>query len=499
MTRVRSAAALLCASVVALALTLPISVTATTAGTVASQDGPRVPPPIPRPDIIVVYIDDVAPLDGRLWTRERTPLIRRWIIDRGVTFRNAVTEAPLCCPARANFLTGLHTHNNGVTRNDAALFDPRVSIASELQGVGYRTAWIGKYLNDYMSLRGTRRIGHEAAWDTFLPMSGGSHGYYYWPKGQRRYGRPHIHSMRLLQRLAVRELRSTPAGQPLFAVLSTYAGHHPNVSLPEFRGSPRCARIPRWRPPNYGRAAATGKADWMRRWAVRQRALVPPRGASLVGKCEDMLGVDQLVGLVVREQAARGRLDDTLLVLASDNGFLLGEFGLYGKHVPWSAPTVLVMAWPRALGTGGRTTGFPASNIDLAPTFCEVAGCRMGPYPSGQATADGISLVPVLLGGPRPARTALLTVMLSHNPTTGMPPWTAVTTYSGDPRGRWHYIRWQTGRRELYDLAADPWELHDVAAEPAYADVRHSLERLRRQLMKEGRTKHQSSRDEPPR
>lgn len=477
---------LLAGLVAMVSATLPSDVAAVAAIPTTPPSADTQPPLPPRPDIIVVYIDDVSPLDGRLFTAERTPRIREWIIDRGVTFDNAIGEAPLCCPARANLLTGLHTHNNGVTRNEAAQLDPSVTIASELKGVGYRTAWIGKYLNRYVSMRGRARLAHELAWDTFKPMSGGSHGYYYWPKGRSRYLRPRIHSMRLVQRLAARELAEAPTDQPLFAVLSTYAGHYPNAPMPEFRGSARCAGIPRWKPPNYGVGAATTKPGWMQRWAARHPTRVPPAGASLVGVCEDMLGVDQLVGLVAQQQAARGRLDDTLLVLASDNGFLFGEFGVHGKHVPWSVPVVLSMAWPRAMGVTPRSSAFPTSNIDLAPTFCAVAGCVMGPYRSGQAAADGISLLPVLLGEPPPSRTALLSVMLARNPITGMPPWSAVTTYEGDPLGRWHYIRWDTGRRELYDLMRDPWEMHDVAADPAFAEVRRALERRRRALMTEG-------------
>lgn len=486
MTRIRAAAMLLCGLVAASTSAPPGATLAADAVTPPPSASGEVGPGASRPDIIVVYIDDVAPLDGRLFAAGRTPEIRRWIVDRGVTFEHAIDEAPLCCPARANFLTGLHTHNNGVTRNDAALLDPTRTVATELHEVGYRTAWVGKYLNRYMSMRGPARLAHEAPWDTFLPMSGGSHGYYYWPKGRARYGRPRMHSMRLVQRLAVRELRAATVDQPLFAVFSTYAGHLPNQPMPEFRGSPRCAGIPRWKPPNYGLAAAADKPDWMRRWAARHRQRVPSRGAPLAGVCEDMLGVDQLVGMVAREQAARGRLDDTLLVLASDNGFLFGEFGFYGKHVPWATPVVLSMAWPRAMGTTPRTSPYPTSNIDLAPTFCAVAGCEMGPYPSGQATADGVSLLPVLLGEPAPIRTALLTVMLEGNPVTGMPPWSAVTTYEGDPLGRWHYIRWATGRQELYDLSNDPWELRDLWADPAYTGVRQALEQRRRALLAEG-------------
>jgi len=479
-------AVLLWALMVALAIVPPGHVAAAGDASPSPEPTAGATTPPSRPDIIVVYIDDVAPLDGRLFSAERTPNIRRWITDRGLTFENAIDEAPLCCPARANLLTGLHTHNNGVIRNEAALLDPRETIATELHGVGYHTAWIGKYLNRYVSMRGPARLAHEAPWDTFLPMSGGSHGYYYWPKGAPRSSRPTIHSMRLVQRLAVRELRAAPMDQPLFEVLSTYAGHTPNQPMPEFRGSPRCADIPRWKPPNYGLAAATDKPDWLRRWAARHTDRVPPQGVDLTGVCEDMLGVDQLVGLVAQEQAARGRLDDTLLVLASDNGFLFGEFGLYGKHVPWAVPVVLSMAWPSGMGTVARTTPYPTSNIDLAPTFCDIAGCEMGPYPSGQATADGVSVLPVLQGDPAPLRTELLTAMLARNPITGMPSWSAVTTYEGDPLGRWHYIRWDTGRKELYDLSNDPWELHDLAADPALAPVRRALERRRRTLRAEG-------------
>jgi arylsulfatase A-like enzyme len=272
----------------------------------------------------------------------------------------------------------------------------------------------------------------------------------------------------------------------LFAVLSTYAGHRPNEPLSEWRGSKRCAGIPNWKPPNHGAAANADKPDWMRRWAERQRRRVSSRGTSLVRVCEDLLGVDQLVGIVAREQAARGRLEDTLIVLTSDNGLLFGEYGLMGKHVPWSVSVPLAMSWPRAMGTTARTTDVPTSNIDLAPTLCAIAGCRMGPFPAGQPTSDGISLVPVMLGAAASPRTALLSEMLDGNPITGMPPWTAVTTYLGHPLGRWHYIRWQTGRRELYDLAADPWEVRDLSQDPRYAPVRQALERLRRELVSEG-------------
>jgi arylsulfatase A-like enzyme len=146
----------------------------------------------------------------------------------------------------------------------------------------------------------------------------------------------------------------------------------------------------------------------------------------------------------------------------------------------------LFVAWPAGLGTGRRGIWSPASNIDLAPTFCELGGCVMGPYPSGQTRADGISLVPALRGHPAP-RDALLTVMLSRDRRLGRPTWTSVTTYSTSPLGRWRLVRYANGERELYDLRRDPGERFNLAGQRRHATVQRQLERRLARLLREGR------------
>jgi len=145
------------------------------------------------------------------------------------------------------------------------------------------------------------------------------------------------------------------------------------------------------------------------------------------------------------------------------------------------------MTWPNGMGTTGRTTAYPTSNIDFAPTFCEIAGCEMGPYPEGQPHADGHSILSVMQGKTPGPRTSLLTVMLHDVRRLGMPIWTAVTTYRGDPLGRWHYIRYSGGPVELYDLSADPWELRNVAGMPSHAALMAKLDAVRKAYLREGR------------
>ena len=70
--------------------------------------------------------------------------------DHWVRFTNAFVNVPLCCPSRATILTGRYAHHTGVEDNgDGAAFDESSSLAPWLEAAGYRTAFVGKYLNGY--------------------------------------------------------------------------------------------------------------------------------------------------------------------------------------------------------------------------------------------------------------------------------------------------------------------------------------------------------------
>ncbi len=101
--------------------------------------------------MIVVMTDD-----QRLWDMEAMPLTKRLLGEAGTTFENAVATYPLCCPSRATFLSGQYEHNHGVLGNHApeggyAKFDFSNALAVWLQAAGYRTAHVGKQLNEYGS------------------------------------------------------------------------------------------------------------------------------------------------------------------------------------------------------------------------------------------------------------------------------------------------------------------------------------------------------------
>jgi N-acetylglucosamine-6-sulfatase len=104
-----------------------------------------------RPNILVVMTDDMAEAD-----LAKMPNVQRLLVRQGTTFTDAVDSYPLCCPARATFITGQYAHNHGVDGNFHpfgwyGMKDRANTLPSWLQSAGYRTAMIGKWLNGYGS------------------------------------------------------------------------------------------------------------------------------------------------------------------------------------------------------------------------------------------------------------------------------------------------------------------------------------------------------------
>ena len=101
------------------------------------------------PNVVMVLTDDMRKDDMR-----HMPHVRELLVDRGMTFRQAQSPHPLCCPARAEILSGQYAQNNGVHHNSGPYggwqaFDPRSTIATWAQDEGYRTALHGKHLNHF--------------------------------------------------------------------------------------------------------------------------------------------------------------------------------------------------------------------------------------------------------------------------------------------------------------------------------------------------------------
>ena len=221
----------------------------------------QVQPPA-RPNIVVFYVDDVPPHDWRLWSDPSlTPHLYKQFVAHGIDFDHAIGEDPLCCPSRGNVLTGLHVHNTRVTDNNALLFDPSVHIGKSMLEAGYASMYIGKYLNRDSDLTPEQWAAHDAGW-TDLDVIDGINGDFYNYLLHTKTGEfrvKNLHSTQMVADRAVMHFRETPANTPIFAMLSIFNLHGPNIPLPEFVDDPRCNDMPPWDPPNYNEADVSDK------------------------------------------------------------------------------------------------------------------------------------------------------------------------------------------------------------------------------------------------
>ena len=445
-----------------------------------------------RPNVVVIMVDDLAEMDQRIW--DRLPAIRSLFVDHGVRFTDYYGNDPLCCPGRANFLTGLYTDHHGVYTNNARLFDPSETVATELKAAGYETIIAGKYFNGTAALPQLWPPG----WDHASISAGGYYYYLLFRNGVREYhdNDPNDYSGDVFSNDAVSFLRATPADKPVFAFLTPFGVHagtdanaHRSSLLPvaanRFIGDPRCADIPPWHPANYDEADVSDKPSYIQLLKLHTVPLYAD-GWPMQPVCEALLSVDDEVARVVAELKAEGRFDDTLFLLTADNGMTFGAHRWDKKYVPYATQLPLYASWAAGRGTAPASSDAWLSNVDLAPTICQLAGCSMGPYPRDVPGQDGHSFLSLLTGtGPGPARDALY----EEHRELGLrvPEWRAIRTTPASPLGLWHYIAYDDGHRELYDTSGgqcrdwqpgdpgDPCELDNLAGDPAYAVVQASL------------------------
>jgi N-acetylglucosamine-6-sulfatase len=432
--------------------------------------------PVRRPNFIVVMTDD------QRWDEvEYMPSVVARLAGEGVTFANSFVATPLCCPARASFLSGLYTHHHGIDRlGGAPLLDTRYTIAVWLAQAGYTNALIGKYLNDNGKVRNPPPGWNR--WRTFADFFTSFQGRYayfgYLMNHDGRYvqygGEPHEYSTDVLREMAIEFIREN-AERPFFLFFAPFAPHAPAVPAPRHVGA--FAGLEHPRAPGPREADLSGKPGYVRHAQESIGSNSPENlalydaqvAAKRIGMLESLLAVDEAVAALLDLLDELGLADDTLVVFTSDNGEMEDEHWLVGKTVPYeeSIRVPLLIRYPRVVPVA-RVQEQLVVNIDLAPTLLELAGA---PIPE---RIDGVSLVPLLEDPDAGFREDFLIEFL--RPALDRPPYVGVRSQ------RWKYIRNDSDPvfEELYDLAADPRELDNrLVSAPDDPEVRTAAEHLR--------------------
>jgi N-acetylglucosamine-6-sulfatase len=430
-----------------------------------------------RPNIVFVLVDDLrwdeVGVAGHSYVE--TPNIDR-IAHEGAYFTRAFTTTPLCSPARATFLTGLYPHKNGITDNLARNEQSHrlETFPKMLHADGYDTAFIGKW---HMGNDDSPRPGFS----TWAGMKG---------QGEALNPEMNIDGVRqpfdgyvtdILTDLSV-EFINQERDEPFLLYIS-HKGLHPNLTqlddgsavaspsgVPGFiaadRHKGRYADQPVQRRPNAG-IPPTDKPALM-----RQIGDLPALGPATITpeeiihqRQEMLLAVDEGLGSVVAAIDALGELDNTIVVVTSDHGFWYGEHGLSnerrlayeeGLRIP------LMIRYPNGIKAGIRPSQM-ALSIDLAPTLLDLAGTTPG------SELHGVSLRPLLEGTSTDWRSSFLVEYYSDTVFERI----FKMGYKAVRTENYKYIQYVDldNMNELYDLAADPYELRNVIGDPGYADI----------------------------
>ena len=494
-----------------------------------------------RPNIVLVQSDDAITSDIRYM-----PNVMSLLNNGGTSLTDYVAPYPLCGPARAALLTGQLSHNNKVVsnfrsndggyhvfKNLPGRLNQRNSLGPWLHQAGYRTALVGKYLNEYSSLDNSEVPPGWDRWAGLLDNS--TYDYFNYAinvdgkvqyHGDRTYAQSQLdlandntnnppnsftevldsfkrafdpydyfgtqvqseYTMDVTGKLAASFVKkSAPKKKPFFLYYAPPGPHaedtnhaqgfRPGAPEPDPRPPARYsdtfdkAKLPT--PPSFNEADVSDKAENLKNLPLLTDAQISTITDNYRGRLGALRAVDDQVGKIARNLKKSGEFKNTYFIFTSDNGYMQGEHRLRSsKFLPYedSARIPALIAGPGI--KKNRTINGPAMDVDLTATIIDMAGAKRG------RTMDGISLLPALRGKRKlPQRDLPLEAMrplfVFYTPITAFD-----LPYYGVRTDRYKYIHWSfdTNNIELYDLKKDPDELDNLANKPAFAATVAKLE-----------------------
>jgi len=494
-----------------------------------------------KPNIVLIQADDLVRSDIRFM-----PNVQKYLTRGGTTFTNYNAPYPLCGPARASLLTGQLAHNNGVLSNFKAndggyyqlaqapgKLNQNNSLGPWMQKAGYRTGFVGKFLNDYGTLDPKEVPPGWNSWQGLIDQS--TYDYYnfamnlngkvkYWgdpdyAKQQLKLGTlaandaptsfaeflalfheafpvwdyfgtevPADYTMDVNGRMANDFVRNSSSSRKPFFLYYAPPGPHaedtnhlqgvrPNTAAdprPPKRYAHTFDSTPLPKPPDFNEADVSDKASNVKNQPLLSDAQIENVTNNYRGRLGAARSIDDQVGKIVKTLKQKKELNNTVIIFNSDNGYLQGEHRLAAsKFLPFenALRIPLIMRGPGI--KANRKVTNPALDVDITPTILAAAKAKAKPG----RLFDGISLL----------ASARRTKSLPYRdiPMEAERPLFKFSTpltqfdlpFYGVKTSKYKYVHWSFGEIELYDMKKDPYELENIANDPDMAGVVSSLEK----------------------
>jgi len=420
------------------------------------------------PNLILILTDDQRWDElGNTHGVQYMPTVQSQLMDKGIHFTNAFVVNPSCCPSRTTILTGKYSHGTDVYTNKPPhggfqTFEPEEgsTLATWLQTAGYYTGLVGKYLNGYDA----SQVAHvPPGWNRWVGLTlgsneGGPVGYYDYTLSVDGKPVPYgsglkNYSTNVLGGYATDFIEKAPSAKPLFLYFAPYSPHSPTQVAKNEKSS--CAGLQPLRPPSFNEANTSDKPKYEARRSLLTQSDIAKIDQHHLRDCQTLMSADDQVNAILTALQDTGRLSNSLIVFMSDNGYLFGEHRRTGKIVPYeeSIRVAMVVRDDGVIPSNlkGTTNADLVLNLDIASTFAAAAGVS-------SPGAVGMNFLPLLTNPGAAWRDHFL---IEHWGEGGVPAYCAIRTAD------WKFVRYSTGEQELYDLAADPYELQNQASNPA--------------------------------
>jgi len=411
-----------------------------------------------RPNILFFMPDQLRAHSVGFMGNEdvKTPTLDRFARE-SLILKNTLANTPVCCPARANILTGRYAHTNGMVANDLRLRESEPGLAKALAAAGYRTGFIGKWHLD----GGPRLPG-------FVPPGPRRQGYEFWAANQCSHAHFNTQYFRdtpdpipirkfeveAWTDVGIEFLRESKTdGRPFYLTIQIGPPHDPYKA-----------------PPEYSRLYDPARLKMRKNWQSGANLPGPAQIAEYYGM---ITAIDDQFARLLKTLDELGMAEDTIVLFSSDHGDMLGSQGRRLKRKPWEESILVpgVIRYPRVL-RGGRTLDCPFTHVDFAPTLLGLAGV---PVPRQM---QGIDLSGVFTGREKKhPDSAFFQIFGPFQGDGTEDAWRGVRT------NRYIYARFEDHPWVLYDLEKDPYQLRNLAGEPSAKGLREEMERKLKEWM----------------
>ena len=449
-----------------------------------------------RPDTIAAYGD----------RKVQTPNLDR-LAAGGALFEQAYCTQPVCNPSRASVLTGVYPHTHGVLANRMTLPHTYPTIAELLKPHGYACGYAGKW---DLGWEHDAQRGFDDLWASVQPKSRGyaagtrpPHSAYHHhlvargyspPAGKATFGDEYTARLpeadskpAFLAGEAIRFLE-VHRDEPFLLSVNFFEPHPPYHSAFDDLYDAEQVTLPgSW----YAPMDETVPLRYRRRRAAVSRDLSEGRlTGDDEGAWKELIAhywgactlVDKYAGQILDRLEELGLAEDTVVVYTSDHGDMMGEHRLLGKTTQYegSMRVPLLVRFP---GFAPQRIATPTSLVDVLPTLLGLLGVSAPPH------LQGVDRRPLLEGGDvAPEEEALI---VEWNGFHGYPNEDEKPELLDEPEevkrrlgateartirvGCWKLTLYASGEHELYDLAADPGELHNAIRDAGTAEVVEGL------------------------